>query len=158
MIRAIAVFQGKIEGTVRFTETANHRVMIDIDLRGLKRNAKHGFHVHQCGDMSMGCESMCAHFNPYGETHGGPNMKKRHVGDLGNIVTDSKGCAKYRVMDHMIRLRGSKSNIIGRGLVIHENEDDCGMGDNKESLVNGNSGKRIGCAIIGYAQKNLNII
>jgi Cu-Zn family superoxide dismutase len=153
MIRAIAVFQGKIHGTVRFTETENHRVIIDIDLQGLKRNAKHGFHVHECGDMTMGCESMCAHFNPYEETHGSPTMKKRHVGDLGNIVTDSKGCAKYRVMDHMIKLRGMKSNIIGRGLVIHENEDDCGMGDNNESLVNGNSGKRIACAIIGYAQK-----
>ena len=48
-------------------------------------------------------------------------------------------------------------NIIGRGLVIHEDEDDCGLGvgnKKKESLITGNSGKRIACAVIGYAKEN----
>jgi Cu-Zn family superoxide dismutase len=151
-MKAIAVFQGKkVKGTVRFSENSSGNITIDLDIEGLKKNAKHGFHVHECGDMSDQCESMCAHFNPYGETHGCPGMKHRHVGDLGNIETDGSGCAKYKFADDMIKLRGTKCNIIGRGLIIHENEDDCGITEEKDSKTTRNSGKRIACAVIGYA-------
>jgi Cu-Zn family superoxide dismutase len=151
-IKAIAVFPGpKIKGTVCFTEDlTNGRVIIDVDLVGLKKSGLHGFHVHECGDMSDQCESMCAHFNPYGVDHGGQDSKVRHVGDLGNLVTDARGCVKYRFSDPMIKLRGTKSNIIGRGLIIHADEDDCGQGGDTASLANGNAGKRIACAVIGY--------
>jgi Cu-Zn family superoxide dismutase len=97
---------------------------------------------------------MCAHFNPYNKTHGCPGMKNRHVGDLGNIHTNSKGQAKYTFFDDIIKLRGNKCNIIGRGLIIHADPDDCGKGINKDSLKTGNSGKRIACAIIGYSKSN----
>jgi hypothetical protein len=56
--------------------------------------------------------------------------------------------------DNIIKLRGSKTNIIGRGLIIHEDEDDCGQGLNTESLKTGNAGKRIACAVIGYSKQN----
>lgn len=56
------------------------------------------------------------------------------------------------MVDKMIKLRGQKSNIIGRGLIIHADEDDCGLGDFPDSLTTGHSGKRIACAVIGYAQ------
>ena len=149
-LHSIAVFNDKkIRGTVRFTEQADGKVAIDVDLQGLKKNALHGFHVHQYGDMSQHCASMCAHFNPYGEKHGCPGSKHRHVGDLGNLSTDAHGCARYRFYDDMIRLRGTKANIVGRGLVIHADPDDCGKGGNNESLVTGNAGKRIACAVIG---------
>jgi Cu-Zn family superoxide dismutase len=111
-------------------------------------------HVHEAGDLTDSCTSMCAHFNPYGKTHGCPGMKNRHVGDLGNITTDSKGQAKYTFYDDVIKLRGNKCNIIGRGLVIHSDPDDCGQGDNIDSLKTGNSGKRIACAVIGYSKTN----
>jgi Cu-Zn family superoxide dismutase len=152
VIKAIAVFPGpKIKGTVCFTEDAHsNSVIVDVDLVGLKKSGLHGFHVHECGDMSDQCESMCAHFNPYGVDHGGQDSKVRHVGDLGNIVTDARGCSKYRFSDPMIKLRGTKSNIIGRGLIIHADEDDCGEGGDAASLANGNAGKRIACAVIGY--------
>jgi Cu-Zn family superoxide dismutase len=97
---------------------------------------------------------MCAHFNPFGKTHGCPGMKNRHVGDLGNLQTDANGIAHYRMVDDFIKLRGSKTNIIGRGLIIHADEDDCGQGTNEASLANGNAGKRIACAIIGYSKNN----
>jgi len=150
-ISAIAVFTGKIEGTVRFTED-NKDVIIDIHISGLKKGSKHGFHVHECGDMSDKCESMCAHFNPYNKTHGGPKDTTRHVGDLGNIVADAKGVAKYTFRDSVIRLRGTKANIIGRGLIIHADEDDLGKGGQPDSLTTGHAGKRIACAVIGYAR------
>lgn len=155
-IKAIAFFDGKkIKGTVVFTEDLkNGNVNIDINIVGLKKNALHGFHVHESGDLTNHCESMCAHFNPYGKNHGCPGVKDRHVGDLGNLQTDSTGCAKYRTSDDFIKLRGSKANIIGRGLIIHADEDDCGLGGDEASLKNGNAGKRIACAIIGYSQDN----
>ena len=67
----------------------------------------------------------CAHFNPYNTLHGdiSDNVNNRHVGDLGNILVDSHGNAKYSFNDKIIRLRG-KRNIVGRSVVIHADEDD----------------------------------
>jgi Cu-Zn family superoxide dismutase len=149
---AIAVFDSKIKGTVLFTEHESGGVMIDVKISGLKKNHKHGFHVHQYGDMSEKCDSMCAHFNPYNKNHGGPNSKERHVGDLGNIVSDKHGNVHVVFMDTMIKLRGIKSNIIGRGLIIHADEDDLGLGNFEDSHTTGHAGKRIACAVIGYAK------
>ena len=63
-IQAIAVFnQNGINGTIVFIEDLdNNCVHIDIQLYGLNKNAQHGFHVHESGDLSAKCESMCAHF------------------------------------------------------------------------------------------------
>lgn len=149
-ISAIAVFDN---GTVKFTEV-NEGIKIDLNIKGLKPNSLHGFHVHEAGDLTDKCNTMCAHFNPYGTTHGSPQMSKRHVGDLGNIKTNYKGEAKYTFYDDVIKLRGTKCNIIGRGLIIHADEDDCGKGNNAESLITGNAGKRIACAVIGYSKDN----
>jgi len=154
-IYAIAVFNDRVNGYVKFSEDlTNNMVKIDLHLTGLTPNSLHGFHVHEAGDLSDKCTSMCAHFNPYGNTHGCPGMSKRHVGDLGNIKTNDKGNSIYTFYDNVIKLRGNKCNIIGRGLIIHEDEDDCGKGENAESLKTGNAGKRIACAVIGYSKEN----
>lgn len=156
-IHAIAVFmdQSGVHGVVKMTEDLeNNQVKIELNIVGLSPNSLHGFHVHEAGDLSDKCTSMCAHFNPFKTTHGCPNSKVRHVGDLGNIKTNAKGEAKYSFCDSVIKLRGTKSNIIGRGLIIHEDEDDCGKGGNAESLKTGNAGKRIACSVIGYAKQN----
>jgi Cu-Zn family superoxide dismutase len=147
MNKAIAVFNDKVKGRVIFTQE-NDIVFIDIQLSGLKKNALHGFHVHESGNLTQGCKSLCAHFNPYKTNHGCPGAKVRHVGDLGNIITDSQGKSNYIIFDDVIKLKGV-CNIIGRGLVIHADPDDCGIG-NAESLKTGNAGERIACAIIGY--------
>lgn len=154
-ITAIAVFFGNVNGFVKFTEDIKEeKIIIELNVKGLNPNSLHGFHVHEAGDLTDKCISMCSHFNPYGKNHGCPGMRERHVGDLGNIKTNSKGEAKYVFYDNLIKLRGSKSNIIGRGLIIHADEDDCGLGGNFESLKTGNSGKRIACAVIGYSKDN----
>ena len=153
---AIAVFQGgSIKGTVYFIEESG-LVKVVLNLSGLKKNGYHGFHIHEYGDLSDGCNSACAHFNPYNKTHGCPGMINRHVGDLGNIITDQNGNAKYTFYDNMIKLRGTKSNIIGRMVIIHADPDDCGQAIGPlrtESLKTGNAGKRISCAVIGHCKK-----
>jgi Cu-Zn family superoxide dismutase len=151
--KAIAVFNGKIRGKVVFTEYIDlGMVEIEVDLVGLTRNGVHGFHIHKYGDISEGCASMCEHYNPYNKKHGGPGSKHRHLGDLGNIEADSYGRVRTIIIDRGIKLHGSRANIVGRGLVIHANADDLGLGGNEESLVTGNAGKRIACAVIGHAR------
>jgi Cu-Zn family superoxide dismutase len=73
------------------------------------------------------------------------------VGDLGNITADKNGICEMQLIDSQIKLKGNKYNILGRGLIIHEDPDDLGQGTNEASKINGNAGKRIACAVIGYA-------
>lgn len=153
---AIACFNEKVKGTVYFTQSSpDSNVFINVNLSGLRPFHQHGFHIHEFGDLSDGCQSMKGHFNPYGKKHGGPKNDRccRHVGDLGNIRTDAMGNAKYRFSDPLISLCRTKCNIIGRGLVIHDGTDDLGKGGDKESLITGNAGKRLAGAVIGHCMK-----
>ena len=158
-IKAIAFFDGnqngqKIKGKVLFEEIEIEGidlVQIIVDLTGFEPGTAHGFHVHESGDLTKGCESMCAHFNPFKKIHGGREDEERHVGDLGNINADSTGNIQIQFIDHLIKLRGLETNIIGRGLIVHADPDDCGKTSHEFSKTTGNSGKRIGCAIIGYS-------
>lgn len=152
-IKAIAFFDGeKIKGTVEFEETEDKQVLVKVNLKGFEPNTTHGFHVHESGDLTSGCDSLCAHFNPYNQDHGGKDDSIRHVGDLGNLVADSEGKVSIEFSDHMIKLRGDEANVIGRGLIVHADPDDCGKGSFPDSKTTGHSGKRIGCAIIGYSK------
>jgi Cu-Zn family superoxide dismutase len=153
-IIAIACFQhGKIKGFIKFTEINNKKISIMINLEGLPKNSTHAIHIHEAGDLSDDCTSACSHFNPFNKNHGGINSKERHVGDLGNISTDKNGkIINMEIIDNMIKLRGNKSNIIGRSVVLHEDEDDNGLGNFPDSKTTGHSGKRIACAIIGYSK------
>ncbi len=110
---------------------------------------KRGFHIHEKGNLSEGCTSLCAHYNPYKNDHGGLNEENSHVGDLGNIMVDKNGNAKCVIKAKRVRLTVEYS-VIWISIVIHEKEDDCGKGDNEESLKTGNAGKRIACGIIGH--------
>lgn len=152
-ITAIAVLPktNKVNGTITFKESnKTDNITININLTGLKPG-KHGFHIHESGNLLDDCKSCKAHFNPFGEVHGGPNSNHRHVGDLGNIIADNQGNVNMKLYDNKISLRGLQRNIIGRSVVIHSGEDDLGKGGNEESLKTGNAGSRIGCAVIGYA-------
>ena len=145
-----------INGDVIFYQQLDDTVLININLSGLPKNAKLGFHIHEAGDITDGCKSACSHFNPFNSIHGGPNSINRHVGDLGNIITDQNGICKMKFTDHMIKLDDSISNIIGRSIVIHEKTDDLGKEKNKESLKTGNAGNRIACSVIGYSKMMFN--
>lgn len=119
-------------------------------INGLKKGL-HGFHVHESGDLTDGCKSLCAHFNPYHQYHGGLRSQVRHLGDLGNIIADSSGTAVIDIRDPTLRIHG-RHGILGRSLVIHADEDDLGMGSSPLSKTTGNSGNRILCGVIGYAR------
>lgn len=66
----------------------------------------------ELGDLSNGCTSTGSHFNPSSQSHGGPTDAARHVGDLGNILSDGHGTATFSFTDNVISLNGPKS-IVG---------------------------------------------
>ena len=143
--KAIAVLvagnDSGVSGTVTFEQTpAGVRVVADV--KGLTPG-KHGFHVHQKGDLSApDLTSTGGHFNPTGHDHAGPMDAVRHVGDLGNLEADANGHAHADFVDHKLALAGEHS-IIGRGLIVHAGEDDL------MSQPTGNAGGRVAGAVIG---------
>ncbi|KAI9561944.1 copper zinc superoxide disumtase 1 [Daphnia sinensis] len=149
---AQAYMAGKapVTGVVNFTELASTGgVRVFGRITGLT-TGKHGFHVHQYGDIfTKGCDSAGPHFNPTNALHGGPqdSPHHRHAGDLGNVVANDYGIANIDIVDHFLKLRGPDS-ILGRSIVVHANEDDLGRQDNEESKRTGNSGSRLACGII----------
>ena len=161
-MNAICVFTNnmnkKTKGSVFFKET-QRGLQIKISISGISPG-KHGLHIHEYGDLTEGCSSLCSHFNPTKSVHGGRNSEERHLGDLGNVVADENGNVETTIYDKMLRITGD-FGIVGRSVVLHADEDDLGKGGIKngeivdeekheESLRTGNAGKRIACGIIGY--------
>jgi Cu-Zn family superoxide dismutase len=74
------------------------------------------------------------------------------MGDLiNNLDANSKGEFHFEYDDNLLTLYGENS-ILGRSVVLHEKEDDLGLGGNPDSKKTGNSGKRIACSIIGLCK------
>lgn len=139
-----------VKGTIHF-RNINNKLYIKYNITGLS-DGEHGFHVHEYGDLSDNCNSGCSHFNPFNETHGGPNSTHRHAGDLGNIISKNN-IAKGSIVDNILSLDFNKKTcIIGRMMIVHEQKDDLGLGNNDESLKTGNAGKRLACGIIGITK------
>jgi Cu-Zn family superoxide dismutase len=129
-------------------------VKITVHVNGLKPG-KHGFHIHEYGDLSDGCTTAGAHYNPFNKTHGGPSDEERHVGDLGNVVANDNGTAFVEFEDKNISLYGNLS-VIGRSFVIHANEDDLGKGGFEDSKTTGHAGSRLACGVIALAKCECN--
>ena len=133
-----------VKGSILFMQAPGTPTLIKGTITGLQPG-EHGFHIHEFGDMSKGCESMGAHYNPDGVDHG--HLGDGHVGDLGNITADESGTAKFSIRADRVNLIGERS-VVGRGVVVHADEDDLGKGGDEESLKTGNAGDRIACGVI----------
>uniref|UniRef100_A0A077KEW3 Superoxide dismutase [Cu-Zn] n=1 Tax=Penaeus japonicus TaxID=27405 RepID=A0A077KEW3_PENJP len=153
-IRAKVIFTGEVEGN--FTLTQRNPPLGPTLIEGIITNLSpglHGFHIHEFGDLSDGCRTIGAHFNPFKRLHGSPDYRERHVGDLGNVLADQNGRAEVNITDPIISLAGPYS-VVGRALDVHAGEDDLGDGGNEKSLKGGNAGRRLACGVIGYAYDN----
>lgn len=145
IIKATAVIHptaGNItHGIVNFIKEKNG-IRIKAEINGLTPG-KHGFHIHEFGDCAC-ADGTCtgSHYNPTNQPHGGPHSPQQHVGDFGNVVANEEGNAIYNELNTHISLNGPHS-IIGRGIIIHADEDDL------VSQPTGNAGARIGCGVIG---------
>lgn len=145
---AVAVLQpvgdSGVHGVVHFRKQGDV-VRVEGRITGLSPG-KHGFHVHEFGDltdMEKG-ESAGDHFNPTDQPHGPPDGEARHVGDLGNIEANDQGIAIIEIEDRVLTLDGPYS-ILGRSLVVHEGED-------MFTQPSGDAGGRLAFGVIGVAQ------
>ncbi|KAF9976207.1 hypothetical protein BGZ73_008989 [Actinomortierella ambigua] len=155
MVNAVCVFRtndNNVTGTITFSqESENAPTHIKAEITGLKAG-KHGFHIHEFGDNTNGCMSAGAHYNPFGKTHGAPTAQTRHAGDLGNIESSGeKDKAVLVLEDSQVKLIGPHS-VIGRTVVVHEGEDDLGLGGHELSPTTGNAGGRLACGVIGITK------
>lgn len=134
----------KVSGIVEFKQEKSG-VRVTAKITGLTPGL-HGFHVHEFGSCNSH-DGMCTggHFNPTNAPHGAPTDHNVHVGDFGNITADSNGNGYYNELNHHIKLSGPHS-IIGRSVIIHADPDDL------TTQPTGNSGKRLGCGVIGISE------
>ncbi|KAF5196941.1 Superoxide dismutase [Cu-Zn] [Thalictrum thalictroides] len=152
MMKAVAVLTSNegVSGTVSFTQEGNGPTTVIAHISGLKPGL-HGFHVHKFGDMTNGCTSAGAHFNPANREHGAPEDENRHAGDLGNVRATEDGAVNFTITDKQIPLTGPNS-IVGRSIVVHTDPDDLGKGGHELSKSTGNAGGRIACGVIGLQE------
>ena len=147
--RAVAQLQSTTgntaTGTVSFTKSGD-KVVVKGEVRGLKPNAEHGFHVHEKGDCSSG-DGMSAggHFNPDGKPHGHHSDMAHHAGDLPSLKADASGVAKFSFESTSIAVGSGPSDVTGRGLIVHRDPDDY------KTQPTGNAGPRLACAVITRA-------
>ena len=147
----------KVSGIVSFSqENITTPTKIIANVRGLKPNNLHGFHIHEFGDLTDGCTTAGGHYNPFGKKHGSQHDQERHVGDLGNLKSDEKGNAYMAATDNLIKLFGDAS-VIGRSCVVHADEDDLGKGNFSDSQTTGHAGARVACGVIALSQTFKNI-
>lgn len=139
-----------VSGVVTFSQEGS-QTTIEGTIKGLSKG-KHAIHIHEFGNLREGCQSCGAHYNPFGQPHGGPNDEKRHVGDMGNLEADGVNDTKLKLVDAQIKLSGEFS-VLGRSVVIHKDEDDLGKGDFADSKTTGHAGARIACGIIALSEK-----
>ena len=120
----------EIIGTLTLTQAGpDQSVVISGELSGLP-SGLHGFHVHAVGDVGDGCKAAGGHFNPSGATHGAPTAAVRHVGDLGNVeAIEGVDPTPIDIIDSIISLYDDDNGIINRAIVVHEGEDDLGLGE-----------------------------
>ena len=138
----LSAHSSHLQGVIRFIQNGDNTV-IDGTLDGLAPGP-HGIAIHECGDLSQGCDSVGGHYNPRNTRHGSPIDAERHVGDLGNITADANGRASFKLADKIITVE----DIIGRSVVISQDPDDLGKGTSTLSKINGNCGKLLSCGII----------
>ena len=118
----------KSSGKDKIGHTTNMLIMlknIDVEYGLLK-----GLHIHECGDITDGCTSDCAHYNPEESEHGSLTSKNRHYGDLGNLKIDETGFTILQLKDIPVDIK----HIVGRSVVLHEAEDDLGKGEKRYKM------------------------
>jgi Cu-Zn family superoxide dismutase len=140
MTSAIAFFDprtndSQISGTVTFYSRPDK--MIKIRLKGLEPHSTHAIHIHEYGDLTGGCDTLGAHFNPTGAQHGSDthmNQGDHHHGDLMNNIT-ADPCGHVALDYYSPYL--TPPMVAGRSVVLHYYADDLGL---QGTVVGGRGG------------------
>ncbi|KAI8809410.1 superoxide dismutase, partial [Cladochytrium replicatum] len=143
-VRAVVLFH---------QDSIDSPLMIYANITGLPAATVHAWHIHALGDISdPNGAKLGLHFDPFNTgRHGCVRLNRtRHAGDLSNLppVSASGVISQFvTVLDspNILSLyRGTPGYFIGRGLIIHQNVDDC------VSQPVGNAGGRWAQGVVGY--------
>ncbi len=139
------VGESQVEGVFYFYPAVGG-VRVVASVSGLNPDSKHGCHIHAYGDATDAAKAISAgvHFNPFDHDHALPPAEHRHAGAFPNLAADAQGNATLEFTDETITLTKGVTAIIGRSVIIHENED---VG----AQPWGGAGGRIAIGIIGLA-------
>lgn len=140
--------QGKEVGTLTAEHIASGTMFL-LKLHDLPPGV-HGMHIHgvgQCTPPSF--DSAGPHWNPASHQHGKDNPKGKHAGDLDNITIPADGKLELQIDMPGIALRGDGGLLDqdGAAIVIHAGPDDY------KTDPTGNSGARIACAPVQFADR-----
>jgi Cu-Zn family superoxide dismutase len=106
----------------------------------------HAIHIHEKGDCSAkDFTSAGEHFNPTNMPHAASFQEQKHVGDLGNLITNEKGTAVFGFRMSGVPLDQSPTSIVGKSVIIHEKPDDF------ITQPAGGAAQRVACGVIRVA-------
>lgn len=126
-----------LQGNTYFYPVSSGGVLIETEVSGLPYEKVppygqfYGLHIHETGDCTLPFDKTGSHYNPENLPH------PAHAGDLPPLL-GNEGYAYSVVYTDRFEL----PDIIGRSLVIHSAPDDF------TTQPSGNSGDKIGCAVI----------
>lgn len=120
-VKLIPMNNSTITGKIIFIAISEESLNIKGEIYNLIPGETHGLHIIDYIDEDSKQKGF-THFNPENTLHSCPSNeeKKYHKGDLGNVIADNKGVARFN-FERKIALHG----ISGRGVVILKGEDIC---------------------------------
>ena len=140
---SLTLGNGVPAGTVQLL-ASGEAVTLVVAATGVAEGPR-GFHLHTKGDCTRpDFTSAGGHLNPLNKAHGKESAGGAHVGDLPNLVFDSRQTASMTVS-----LPGTRAEIEqwlfdadGTAVVIHANADDY------RTDPTGNAGPRAACGVL----------
>lgn len=140
---SLTLANGLPAGTVQLL-ASGETVTLVVAATGIAQGPR-GFHLHTKGECTRpDFTSAGGHLNPLGRKHGKESADGAHVGDMPNLVFDSRQTASLTVA-----LPGTRTEVEqwlfdadGTAVIIHAEADDY------RSDPTGNAGPRAACGII----------
>ena len=129
---------GASMGSISLFETDSGVIRINIQATGLEPGG-HGVHLHETGSCEDGGKAAGGHIAGdamHGLVEGGP-----HPGDLPNGFVEEDGVLSMEALTDRIDI-ATLMDEDGSAFVIHAGPDDY------ESQPSGDSGDRVGCAVL----------
>ena len=135
--------ESNVNGKVRFTQSEDI-VKMTAKVVGLSKGM-HAIHIHEKSDCSsLDGTSAGGHWNPTAQPHGKWGTETGfHKGDIGNFMVKDENeevVIEFSTNVWCIGCGDETKDIIGKGVIIHQGEDDF------VSQPSGAAGSRVSCA------------